>query len=125
MNDEIQNIDTETAELVEESLDASIASLTKQRDEIEQKILKATTTLKKWRAKFCPKDANTKGRLKKGEADRLIASHFNNFPAKGFTIAEIATATGVNFSSVRNVLSRDKAKYEIGSDNLWRLKKQP
>jgi len=43
MNDEIQNIDTETAELVEESLDASIASLTKQRDEIEQKILKATT----------------------------------------------------------------------------------
>jgi DNA invertase Pin-like site-specific DNA recombinase len=124
MNDKSFDVDAETGVIVIESFEQALETLQEQRDEIDQKILRITSTLKKWRAKFCPKDSNSKGRLKKGEADRLIATHFATFPAKGFTIAEIATATGVNFSSVRNVLTRDTAKYEIGSDNLWRLKKQ-
>ena len=124
MNDESFDVDAETGVIVVESFEQALETLQKQREEIDQKILRISSALKKWRAKFCPKDAKSSGRLKKGEADRLVASHFTTFPLKGFTIAEIATATGVNFSSVRNVLTRDTAKYEIGSDNLWRAKKQ-
>ncbi len=66
------------------------------------------------------KEAKGKQRLKKGELDRKLSEHFDTSPTKGFTIAEIVAATGLNFNSVRNVLTRDTERYKKGSDNLWK-----
>jgi DNA invertase Pin-like site-specific DNA recombinase len=125
MNEAKFEIDAETAGIVVETLKKTIAILTKERSEIEQKITDANAKLKDLKTKLGITDPTCKGaRLRKGEADRLITSYFTAAPGKGFSISEIAAATGLKQSSVRNVLIRGKAKYEEGTDNLWRLRKQ-
>ncbi|MGD1089547.1 MAG: hypothetical protein ABR955_12620 [Verrucomicrobiota bacterium] len=125
MNEGKFEIDAETAGIVVETLKQTIANLTKERSEIEQKITEANAKLKDLKCKLGITDAPTKGtRLRKGEADRLITSYFTASPNKGFLISEIATATGLKQSSVRNVLIRGDKKYEEESDNLWHLIKQ-
>ncbi len=125
MNDGKFEIDAETAGIVVETLKKTITILTKERSEIEQKITDANAKLRDLKGKLGITDPSCKGtRLRKGEADRLITSYFTASPGTGFPISEIAAATGLKQSSVRNVLTRGKTKYEEGTDNLWRLKKQ-
>lgn len=123
MNEAKYEIDGETAQVVIEALKKTIALYTEERSEIEQKITDANAKLKDFKAKLGITDPTTKGtRLRKGEADRLITSYLTASPGKGFPISEIAAAIGLKQSSVRNVLIRGKAKYEEGTDHLWRLK---
>ena len=123
MDDSKFEIDAETAKIVVETLTKTIAILTNERSEIEQKITAANAKLKDLKGRLGITDPITKGtRLRKGAADSLITSCLTA-KTDGVSISEIAASTGLKQSSVRNVLIRGKTKYEAGTDNLWRLKK--
>jgi hypothetical protein len=91
-------------------LEESLARLTAERDELDRRIEEKVVRLNKWRLKL--KQINTgqdeSHRLAKGEALTKINEYFGKRPtgAPGLTMPEIAKATEVPWSSVRNVLKK-------------------
>jgi len=124
-NDKFE-VDEQTAKLLADSLEKSIFMDLMERDELNKKIANATAKLKEIRKKFGLGNAQSTRRggskkLPKGEGSRKVAQFFNDNPGKSFAIAEIHKATGMPFSSVRNILTREKTKYKE-ANGLWCMK---
>lgn len=114
------------AERMVEDLTQSLALLTKERDSLTQRINDVQGRVEALQLKLATAGLNVEGgvnRRRKGESDRAIAELLNESPDKGFTLSEIAEKTKIPITSAQRALKRAADRFEMGSDNLWRLKK--
>lgn len=104
----------------------SLECLTKERDALNQRISESQSRVEALKLKLAQavkNGGNEKGRRRKGESDRAIAELISSNPEKGFTLSEISEQTGIPVTSAQRALKRAGDKFETGSDNLWRVKK--
>jgi response regulator of citrate/malate metabolism len=119
-------------------LDETIASVSEHIRQL-QNLEKETTEqleakraiLNAWMAELADLDNGRKNRksarLPRGEARRTVLRWFaenESLRQQGVTVKQIAEATGLNWTTVRNVLHHPKSDF-VETDGEWTTKAQP
>jgi hypothetical protein len=97
--------------------------LESERDELIQQIAEKDRQLQAWVKEFSELEGQPpSGRIQRGEPLRRINEFFSGNPqTKGATTKELADATGLNWTTVRNVLKNENNGF-VEVDGAWRKK---
>jgi hypothetical protein len=101
--------------------------LESERDDLIKQIDEKDQQLQAWIKEFGELEGQPpSGRIQRGEPLRRINEFYgaNEKTRKGATIKEVAEGTGLNWTTVRNVLKNEKNGFVL-SDGLWQKKVEP
>lgn len=105
-----------------------ICRLESERADIDTRLDELRLRCRQWE-KILPKVGQNwqpRTRAKKGENDRTIAQIYEEHPDRGYTLPALAETTGISWSSVRNVVSKNGiGKYEERDGKWYRKEKSP
>lgn len=99
--------------------------LESERDDLIQQIVEKDRQLQAWVKEFNELEGQPpSGRVQRGEPLRRISEFYGaneKAQTKGATIKEVSKGTGLNWTTVRNVLKNEKNGF-VEVDGLWRKK---
>jgi len=109
-------------------IEGSIDRLEADRQELDTELDDKRRRLQVWRSRLAEIDRRSDGgdkgaRRRKGENRQIIVTLLEAHPERGMTMAKVASATGLPWSSVRATFKRNTETF-IERDGIWYLQER-
>ena len=130
MSNRYENREADLIQGTIKDMEAAVALLRANRDETLRALEEKEERLAAWKLRLAQLNTGSvltpsgpRRRRTKGENMREVRSYFENHTDQGCSIAEIAKATGIPWSSVRKTLLGNTENFSL-KDDLWYMNRQ-